>query len=296
MSLTPCSRQLLESRPFALYNWEQPRFPVLISVPHAGRFYPHDVLTNVAIPHGQLQRLEDRLVDRLVQSCIDAGFSTIIARVPRFLIDLNRDCREIDRTQVFDLPSGFVREHSAKLRAGLGLIPARLHPYGPIWRDRLSWTEVARRIALVHQPYHAKIARQMQLLRRRFGGAVLIDVHSMPSLAPTGAVPPPDLVIGSLHGRSAEAATIAAVLAAAQAHRLMAVRDAPYPGGYILAQHGRPEQQMHAVQLEIDRALYLADNGSSLRSDAAALLAEFLRDLALTLSQRIAAPKLEAAE
>lgn len=296
MSVTPCSRQFLDTQPFVLHNWAQPRFPVVLSVPHAGRFYPHDVLSDVAIPHGQLQRLEDRLVDMLVQSCIDAGFSAIIARVPRLLIDLNRDCREIDRTQVFDLPSGFVREHSAKLRAGLGLIPARLHPYGPIWRDRLSWAEVARRIALIHQPYHAKIARQMQQLRRHFGEAVLIDVHSMPSLPPTGTAPPPDLVIGSLHGRSANAATIAAVLAAAQAHGLTAVRDAPYPGGYILAQHGRPEQQLHAVQLEIDRARYLAANGNSVRSDAAAHLAEFLRNLALMLSQRIATPKLEAAE
>jgi N-formylglutamate amidohydrolase len=241
--------------PFLRIGPDVPASPVVISVPHAGRAYSQALLKNSRLPLKTLEALEDRLVDRLVWRAQAAGAVALIACVPRAEIDLNRDEREIDPAMVVPPPPAASILPSPRTRGGLGLIPSRINGAGAIWRHRLPMSELSRRIAEIHGPYHQALERALRAARDRFGVAVLLDCHSMPPQENKAA---PAIVFGDRHGTSIAADYVDAALAAARACGFEAARNMPYAGGYITARHGRPESGVHALQLEIDRARYLA--------------------------------------
>ena len=123
---------------FSLFNGNNCQFPVLISIPHAGRNYPVEIYDNLAVPATKLLRLEDRYADRLALDAISAGFTTIIARKPRAWLDLNRAPTEIDPDMISGLNRSQLPEPSRKVRGGLGLIPRRLAGIGNLWRGKWS--------------------------------------------------------------------------------------------------------------------------------------------------------------
>lgn len=234
-----------------------PRSPVLLAVPHAGRRYPEDVVVRARVPMDRLRALEDRHADLLVAQAVSEGATAIVAHVGRAVIDLNRDPREIDPAMIdggLD-PDGLLV--SAKVRAGLGLFPRRLPSCGELWRTRMTAKDAATRIAEIHEPYHRAIAERLDLTRSIFGVAVLIDCHSMPPLPVRQPGGPVRIVIGDRFGAGASGAVVDLVLAAIDGVGLHAARNHPYAGGYTLDRHGRPRRQVHAVQIEYDRSLYL---------------------------------------
>ncbi|MET0271123.1 MAG: N-formylglutamate amidohydrolase [Sphingomonas sp.] len=247
--------------PFARLGPSVPRLPLVVSVPHAGRMYPEALLARTALPVATLAALEDRHVDALAAGLPALGVTTFVARTARAWIDLNRDEREIDPAMVTPCPRPATLIASAKVRGGLGLIPRRIAGAGEIASGRLRADEVAARIAQDHRPWHDAIAAALAAAHARFGVALLLDLHSMPSLAPGDGIAPPRLVIGDRHGRSAATRFVTRMLDVARAQGQPAARNAPYAGGHTLDRHGRPESGIHAVQLEIDRALYLAEDG-----------------------------------
>ncbi|CAN5193903.1 N-formylglutamate amidohydrolase [soil metagenome] len=238
------------------YGPDVPDSPIIISVPHAGRNYPQSLLAKARVPLAALQKLEDRFADLLVHRLVDRGYAVVIARAPRAIIDLNRSEREIDPFMVRGLAHGHALTTSAKLRGGLGLVPRRMQGVGELWLAPLEWTELAARIEGIYRPYHAMLAELMDKARAAHGHAILLDIHSMPSLA-EGSEPPPGIVLGDRFGRSASArlVTLAADLCAGRGIRT--AQNHPYPGSYLIERHGRPERGLHALQVEIDRALYL---------------------------------------
>ena len=227
--------------------------PVLLSVPHAGRDYDPDLLANAAQGRRALETLEDPLVDRLCWRAIGAGFGAIMQNVPRAAIDCNRDESEVDPASVDGISPAPV---GPRARFGLGLIPSRTHRHGALWRRPIERAELNRRIAQVHQAYHAALGDMLEMLVARFGMAIMIDCHSMPTRRGQA-----DIVIGDRHGSSADrwVASEAAGMAMKLGFRT-ALND-PYAGGAIIASHGRPAEGVHAVQLEIDRSLYLKGDG-----------------------------------
>lgn len=236
-------------RCFDLTGDTPPASPVVLSVPHAGRDYPAVLRDALRVPFAALATLEDRHVDAVAQAA--CGRETmIVQRVARAWIDLNR--AEHDRDPRLDdgAPAGHL---SVKVRSGLGLVPRRTSSAGELWRRRLGGDEVAARIAGAHRPYHEALGAALAAARARFGVAVLLDVHSMPPIA--GGYP--QIVIGDRSRRSAAGRFVAcaerAVAGAGFDHAL----NVPYAGGYILERHGRPREGVHAIQLEIDRCLYL---------------------------------------
>ena len=146
---------------------------------------------------------------------------------------------------------------SAKARGGLGLIPRRTANLGEIWRHRLTPDQVRIRIEQAHRPYHAALRALLETARQQFGGAILLDVHSMPPLAETREGPPAQIVIGDRFGRSAARLFSQGVADCAQAAGYRTALNAPYAGGHILDHHARPTENIHGVQIEIDRRLYL---------------------------------------
>ena len=256
--------------------------PVVLSVPHAGRAYPRDIAAQIAVPLAAVLPLEDRYADRLVTAAVASGHVAIVAHVPRLMIDLNRAETDVDPASV----TGMRRSGpmSMKARGGLGLVPTRLHGVGELWRAPIAAADFADRVADWHRPYHAALAAALAAAHRRFGRAVLIDLHSMPPLGGAGAA---QVVIGSRHGSSAQPEVRAAALRWWQSVPLPTAADAPYAGGHVIDRHGAPAAGIDAIQIEFDRRLYLDDAleqpGAGLAATAArvAAFADSLRSMVL---------------
>jgi len=253
---------MTEPAPFFRIGPERPISPVVLSVPHAGRDYGAQLLKASRLNRAALETLEDRLVDRLVWRATAAGATAFIARAPRAEIDLNRDAREIDPALIAPpLPSGSLVQ-SARSRGGLGLIPSRIAGAGPIWRERIARAELNRRIDTIHVPYHAALEAALGHARARFGEAILLDCHSMPPRArpDSDGQPMAAIVFGDRHGTTIQPDLLDCALAASRALGFRSACNAPYAGGYTVIRHGRPQQGVHALQIEIDRSAYLDED------------------------------------
>ncbi len=244
--------------------------PLVFSSPHSGRHYPGTLLRQVRLPVRALRQGEDRHVDRLIEGVDAVHVPRVLAMFARAYVDLNRDPRELDPV-LFDAPVPLARA-SERVSAGLGVIPRAFAPGQAIYAARLPLAEAETRIAAVHVPYHDAIARLLERARAIHGYAVLIDCHSTPSLA--GA---PRVILGDLHGRSAGARVADAAAAALVDVGLSVARNVPYAGAYTLERHGRPLQGIHALQIEIDRALYLDSDRLTLLPGATLLAARLTR-------------------
>lgn len=223
-------------------------------------------------------------MDRLVWRAVECGATAVVADSPRAEIDLNRNEREIDPNMVHPRPPSSSVSESARSRGGLGVIPARIAGVGAIWRQRIPATELARRLEAIHRPFHAAIEREMKAARDRFGVAILLDCHSMP---PRDSAEPA-IVLGDRHGASMSSELVAAAERAVCAAGFAVARNSPYAGGHITERHGRPARNFHALQIEIDRALYLA---ADLRSPGPGF--DRLTRLIASVAEALAAAALE---
>lgn len=272
------------------------RSPLVIAVPHGGQDYPPDIENRVRVPLEALRLLEDRHAGLLADVTEADGHYVLRMPVPRLIIDLNRHEDEIDPALI-----GYGREamrfrSSIKVRGGLGLIPSRLGGVGVIWKQPLAAAEVAMRLEHYHQPWHAAIASALQRRVGRFGKAVLIDLHSMPPISDwrqTGPVP--RIVTGDGLGRSAAPWVMACAEDELRASGLALTRNHPYAGGYALERHGAPARQIHAFQIEVDRALYL-DAALDAPGAGLATMQSLLARLAHRMTREAEGPALLAAE
>lgn len=268
---------------FATFGTGSPSVPVLVSVPHAGRNYPEVVFSALRLPQDSLVRLEDRYTDLLVRQSVALGYPVIIAHRARAWIDLNRDENDLD----VEMIRGAIRDDyptaSAKQRGGLGLIPRRLSAEGDIWKYQFELADIEARLASFHRPYHTAIADILERMRQKFGIAILLDLHSMPPIRQPTALPTPVFVIGDRFGKSAASQYADAVTEQIRARGHPVALNHPYSGEYILTRHGRPRVNVHAIQLEVDRSLYL---DSALREPGPGLhrINALISDLVASLS------------
>ncbi|WP_375393257.1 N-formylglutamate amidohydrolase [uncultured Sphingomonas sp.] len=241
----------MDADSFETWGEATPASPVVISVPHAGRNYPRALRAALRAPLAAAVAMEDRHVDAVALAARGAE-TLIVQRRARAWIDLNR--AENERDPCADEGARTDVASTAKVANGLGLVPRRSGTV-ELWGRRLTDDEVAARIASDHRPFHAALAGALAAARARWGAAVLLDLHSMPPL--TGAARGVRLVLGDRFGRSAGSRFVARAEAVAAAAGLPAKLNAPYAGGHILDRHGRPAAGVHALQLELDRSLYL---------------------------------------
>jgi N-formylglutamate amidohydrolase len=241
--------------------------PVVFASPHSGRDYTPEFLGQSALDLAALRRAEDAHVDAIFADAPALGVPLLRARFPRVLVDANRDPLELDPELIEGpLPSrALVR--SPRVGAGLGVVPRLAARGGAIRRGRISLAEAEQRIARHHRPYHRALAALIEATRRRFGFAIVVDCHSMPSSSAAGS----DLVVGDAHGRSAAPHMVEAVEAIWRAAGFVVARNVPYAGGYTTTHYGRPETQVHVIQLEFRRSLYM-DEETLLAGPGLALL------------------------
>jgi N-formylglutamate amidohydrolase len=242
---------------FAMWGTENMSVPVLLSVPHAGRDYPAAVFDALRVPPASLVRLEDRYADLLVRRSVQLGHPVVVAHRARAWIDLNRDEQDIDVEMVQGAQRGDYPAPGVKQRGGLGLVPRRLSGEGDLWKRQFTLDDINDRIAALHRPYHQAVSSVLENMREKFGIAILLDVHSMPPLHSPVIGAGPQFVIGDRFGKSAASQYAELLMSRLQGHGFTAGLNHPYAGDYILRRHAKPRANIHAIQLEVDRSLYL---------------------------------------
>lgn len=223
-------------------------WPLLLSIAHAGRDYPQWLAASAHDGRAALEPLEDPLVDRLAWRALAAGFGAVVALSPRAAIDCNRAEDDLDPALIDGAPPA---PAEGRARLGLGLIPSRTACHGPLWRRRLSRADVEARLDQAHRPFHAAIAAALAGLRATHNSALLLDLHSMPH-RPGQA----QIVVGDRHGSSGAPWLAALAMQIAEGRGFTVAHNVPYAGGHIVARHGRPAANVHALQVEIDRSAY----------------------------------------
>lgn len=263
----------LDDKSFDLQRPECWEGGVIFASPHSGRCYPDWFLAESRLDAQNLRSSEDAFVDRLIAPALDHGAVVMTARVPRCVVDLNRGPDEIDPLVVAGGTPGVM---SPRIMAGLGVIP-RVVSQGRAIHDRpIAREEADLRIARLWHPYHQALSALIDESIRRFGGAILIDMHSMPRDA-LGHLPRPrpEFVLGDRNGVSAAPRISKAVVSAIQAEGFRIQKNMPFSGAYIAAAYGKPTQNVHVIQLELDRSLYMDEKRIEPRPDFDAFAARF---------------------
>ncbi|KEP69844.1 N-formylglutamate amidohydrolase [Thioclava dalianensis] len=244
--------------PPAAYRLSRPERPgnaVIFASPHSGAYYPDSLQDRSVLDLLRLRSSEDAFVDRLLATVPDHGATLIAAEYPRAWVDLNRAEDELDSALI----AGDLRPHSGpRVAAGLGVIPRVVAGGRSIYRGKITLAEAQTRLNEVWRPYHAQLGALIHSARARHGQAILIDVHSMPSeaLDQMGARRP-QIVLGDRYGASAARDLVARLEAVFADEGLQVARNAPFAGAYIAQRYGRPSENVHVVQIEIDRSLYM---------------------------------------
>ena len=231
--------------------------PVVVSVPHAGRIYPPEILEAARVDRSQLERLEHGWCDLIAAGAVDAGGTIVQARWARAVADCNRGEGQMAPGEVAMALRSRFSAPGRKERAGLGVVPTRLADCGPLWKRPVDHAALHWRLESLHRPYHTTIADELAAARDRFGHAILIDLHSMPTIPAGQPGHGARIVVGDHFGTTAGGWLVDLVMASAARLDAAVSRNQPYAGGHIIRSHGRPGDAIHAVQIEIDRSLYL---------------------------------------
>lgn len=243
---------------YRLSSPPEPTTSVVVASPHSGRHYPRSFLRSSTLDERSIRSSEDAFMDMLVEAAPELGAPLLAAEYPRAYIDLNRSADELDPGVIEGV--GRVVQ-TPRISSGLGVIPRVVANGRAIYRGKLGRAEADERIARVWHPYHQELDRLMQSAHDRFGEAVILDFHSMPHEALDSVARPgtrrPEVVLGDRFGASARGDLVDALETAFLQAGLVVSRNAPFAGAYVTQRYGRPMRGWHAVQIEIDRSLYM---------------------------------------
>ncbi len=245
----------LYARPFTIRRPEQQSVPFVFASPHSGRLYPPSFLAASRLSPLALRRSEDAYVDELFAGAIALGAPMLAARFPRAFLDVNRSARELDPHMFKAALAVQVDCPSTRVAAGLGVIPRVVRDGAEIYRKRLEPFEAPMRLEKLYYPYHEALAQLMAETRERFGVAILIDCHSMPSNVATA-----DIILGDRYGASAPAIFTHWAEQSFARSGFTVTRNAPYAGGHTTSLYARRADGCYALQIEISRALYLDED------------------------------------
>lgn len=258
----------MSNLPYRIMEPPVRRTSVVFASPHSGRDYPQALLSKTVLDSLAIRSSEDAFIDQLVDAAPGLGAVAITATTPRAYVDLNRSRDELDPAVV----EGVV-PHAANPRvaSGLGVIPRVVSNGRPIYTGKITRIEAEARLSRHWDPYHGALANLLQRNLSEFGEAILVDCHSMPHEALEVIVrngrPKPDVVLGDRFGASAHVEITDQIEAAFRREGLTVARNSPFAGAFITQKYGRPSRRQHAVQIEIDRALYMDEARVEPRKD-----------------------------
>lgn len=251
---------------------------VIFASPHSGRCYPDWFLPKTRLQTLHLRSSEDAFVDRLIAPATDCGAVVLTSRVPRSVVDLNRSPEDMDPLVVQGAVAGKL---NPRIMAGLGVIPRVVSQGRAIYDRPISRDDAEHRIRSLWRPYHETLSALIAEACAKFGGAVLIDTHSMPRDALAHLPSPrPEIVLGDRNGMSASTRVSQAVTAAILDENFRMRRNSPFSGAYIAATYGQPGRNVHVLQLEVDRSLYMDERRIEPRADFDVFARRFARLIA----------------
>ncbi|WP_104019506.1 N-formylglutamate amidohydrolase [Roseovarius nitratireducens] len=247
--------------PKAAYHLTHPErrtTSVVFASPHSGRDYSWSFLRRTRLNEHSVRSSEDAYVDQLFDSAPRVGAPLLRAGAPRAYVDLNRSPDELDPALI----EGVSRQgHNPRIASGLGVIPRVVANGRAIYSGKITLAEARHRIDDFWRPYHEALQGQLDQAHLMFGQAILIDCHSMPHEAmdtvASRGLRRPEVVLGDRFGAAADGEIVDRIEAAFTRAGLMVTRNTPFAGAYITQAYGRPSRGRHAVQIEIDRALYM---------------------------------------
>lgn len=281
--------------PLVLYEPHEQYVPLIFSVPHSGCIYPDEFIEASRLSEQGLRRSEDAFVDVLFKGMVSLGAPVLCARFPRAYLDVNREPYELE-PRLFEgkLPP-YANTRSVRVLSGLGTIPRIVADGFEIYHKRLPVEEGLRRIETLYRPYHAALQQLINQTIELHGMAILIDCHSMPSGndKSSSALAKPDVVLGDRYGTSCSGLLTDSVSELFINHGYTTVYNEPYAGGFITEFYGEPAKGCHALQIEINRGLYMDEE--SLKplprfTDLASDLFAIFSQLARMMSGEVRAP------
>ena len=247
-------------RPFTLFQPALQVVPVIVDVPHAGRRYPAAFVEGARLNLRTLRRSEDAYVDLLFAQTVALGAPLLVAEFPRAYLDVNREPYELDPRMFEGRLPGFANTRSLRVAGGLGTIPRIVGDAFEIYPGRIPVETALARIDELYKPYHAGLRHLVGRTQGAFGTCILVDAHSMPStgLDREGLVKA-DIILGDRFGTSASPFVVDVAEEAFSRAGLKVTRNRPYAGGFITEHYGAPASGVHALQIEINRALYMSE-------------------------------------
>jgi N-formylglutamate deformylase len=245
----------LYARPFRLARPPVQTVPFIFASPHSGRCYPASLTAASRLDPLSLRRSEDAFVDELFADVRELGAPLLAAEFPRAFLDVNRAMGEIDASMFAAPVKVAVDLPSARVAAGLGVIPRIVRDGAEIYRGKLPPEEAQHRLDRLYRPYHQALEILVGETLERFGVAVVVDCHSMPS-----GLSAPDIVLGDRYGASAAPALSRLAEDSFAREGLGVARNVPYAGGHTTMLYGRAAEGCHALQIEISRGLYLDED------------------------------------
>lgn len=283
--------------PFDIIAPEAQVAPYVLCSPHSGRIYPREFLELSRLSPHTLRKSEDCFVDELFLPIAASGVPMIAARFPRAFLDVNREPYEFDPALFHEPLPDYTNTQSVRVAGGLGTIARIVADGEEIYRSKLPLASGLQRVHQLYIPFHAALAELIEATRHRFGYAILLDCHSMPSasMAPAGG-PRPDIVLGDRFGASADPKITRFLREALTALGYEVQMNRPYAGGYITEHYGRPARDVHAVQIEINRGRYLNERTLTptpafveVQNDILGLVGPLFTELPALLERRAAA-------
>jgi N-formylglutamate amidohydrolase len=286
--------------PFDLRMPQAQMLPLVLASPHSGTDYPREFVRASRLDPIALRRSEDSFVDEIFAAAPGLGAPLLAARFPRAYVDVNREPFELDPTMFTDNLPDFVNARSPRVRMGLGTIARIVASGEEIYSRKLSFAEAQRRIDALYHPYHQALRSLVDDTTALFGGYLLIDCHSMPSAASAvGGQDPADIVLGDCHGTTCGQAMVEAAQQFLTERGFAVAINSPYAGGFTTGHYGHPQLGRHALQIELNRSLYM-DERSYRRRPALAQVANDMAGLIVRLGEIaqecIGVPRLNAAE
>ncbi|EJJ26641.1 N-formylglutamate amidohydrolase [Rhizobium viscosum] len=276
-----------EIREYELFEVHEPvsqTIPFVYNSPHSGRIYPPEFIAQSRLEGISIRRSEDHYVDELFGAAVDLGAPLLLANFPRAYLDVNREPYELDPRMFDGLLPPYANINSLRVAGGLGTIPRIVAENMEIYARRLPVQEGLERVESVYKPYHSTLRRLIARTHVQFGFGVLIDCHSMPgNVRVAGSNARPDFIIGDRYGTSASAELSRTAIGILEEMGFAAIRNKPYAGGFITEHYGRPSRGLHALQIEVNRSIYVDEVTLEKRPDfdiVATAVTSFMRQMA----------------
>lgn len=231
---------------------------LVFNSPHSGRNYSESFLKNSLLNKPEIRSSEDAYVDDLFSSVTDFGAPLLAAVVPRAYVDLNRHANELDSAIIQGVNKNTL---NSRVLSGLGVIPRIVSRGTNIQSGKITLEQAKMRLNESYFPYHKKLKNLLDQTKAEFGKVILIDCHSMP-MASTQSLKTfnrqtPEIILGDRFGSSCSLEVMSQVKSSFEDAGFRVSQNIPFSGAFILKNYGQPSINQHAIQIEIDRSLYL---------------------------------------